>query len=300
MARSPPRWNGCGITETEERNVMNARTITSRLSRDQQDPQHPQSTRGQPFADQYDGITQYSLPQILATWAATTIPMGLLAWAVTPWLGDRLGGPDPFIQALLLCFLAGLLWQLTLVVVLIGREQGGLQWSQVRDALWLRAPRSHRTGRRGGKVWWWTVPFVLLSGVVNAGWIDPAGPLPRDLPTTLEVDHGRLAHYFDGNWGAFALLVAVALLSPVVEELFFRGLLLPRMRTACGKGDVVANGVLFGLYHLHQPWSIPASVIDGIVTQAYPTRRFHSTWMGIITHTVPSFVIIAAVLLLVL
>ncbi len=50
----------------------------------------------------------------------------------------------------------------------------------------------------------------------------------------------------------------------------------------------------------HQPWSMPATLIDGIVNQAYPTRRFRSTWMGIITHTAPSFVIIGVVLSLVL
>jgi hypothetical protein len=45
---------------------------------------------------------------------------------------------------------------------------------------------------------------------------------------------------------------------------------------------------------------MPATLIDGILNQAYPTRRFQSTWMGIITHTVPSFVIVGFVLSLVL
>jgi membrane protease YdiL (CAAX protease family) len=96
------------------------------------------------------------------------------------------------------------------------------------------------------------------------------------------------------------MLVAVALLAPVVEELLFRGLLLPRMRAAFGKRDFVANGTLFTLYHVHQPWSMPATLIDGIVSQAYPTRRFQSIWMGLITHTLPSVVIIGVVLSLVL
>jgi membrane protease YdiL (CAAX protease family) len=96
------------------------------------------------------------------------------------------------------------------------------------------------------------------------------------------------------------MLVAVAILAPVVEELLFRGLLLPRMRSAFGKRDYIANGALFTLYHVHQPWSMPATLIDGVVNQAYPTRRFQSTWMGLITHTIPSIVIIGFVLSLVL
>ncbi|HEY6888657.1 MAG TPA: CPBP family intramembrane glutamic endopeptidase [Solirubrobacter sp.] len=241
---------------------------------------------------------QFSLARILGVWAAAAVPMGVLAWFVAPWLSDRLGGRDPFIEALLLCFGAGLLWQLGLVLALVRREQGSLGWPRVRDALWLQAPRDPKTKRKGGKVWWWALPFVLLSGAVNALPIDPTGPLPRDLPNAIQTD--RLEHFFHGNWSGFALLVVVVLLAPIVEELVFRGLLLPRMRRVFGRGDIVANGALFTLYHLHQPWSMPATLIDGIVSQAYPTKRFRSIWIGLITHTVPSFVIIGVVLSLVL
>src|SRR5215207_2469967 len=250
--------------------------------------------------DRYETVRQYSLAQILAVWAAAAVPMGVLAWLVAPWLGDQLGGRDPFIEALLICFNVGLIWQLVLVLILIRREQVGLEWSRVRDALWLRPPRDPKTRRVGGRVWWWVLPFVVLSAAVNAvpAPINPAGPLPRDLPRAIETD--RVEHFFSSNWSGFALLVAVALLAPVVEELVFRGLLLPRMRAVFGRGDFVASGTLFAVYHVHQPWTIPASLIDGIVNQAYPTRLFQSTWMGLITHTVPSFVIIGVVLSLVL
>ena len=243
-------------------------------------------------------LPQYSLRQILAIWAAAALPMGLLAWIVAPWLSDQLGGRDPLIEALLICLTAGLLWMLALVLILLRRELGGLAWPRVRDALWLRAPRDPKTARVGGKVWLWALPFVVLSAAVNALPIDPVGPMPRDLPKLIDTD--RAEHFFTGNWGWFGMLVAVALLAPVVEELLFRGLLLPRMRGAFGKRDFVANGALFTIYHVHQPWSMPATLIDGIVNQAYPTRRFQSTWMGLITHTLPSFVIIGVVLSLVL
>ena len=243
-------------------------------------------------------LPQYTLRQILGIWAAAALPMGALAWIVAPWLRDQLGGRDPFIEALLICFAVGLLWELAVVLILLRRELGGLAWPRVRDALWLRAPRDPKSGRVGGKVWLWALPFVVLSVAVNALTIDPVGPMPRDLPKLIDTD--RAEHFFSGNWGWFGMLVAVALLAPVVEELLFRGLLLPRMRAAFGKRDVVANGTLFTLYHVHQPWSMPATLIDGIVNQAYPTRRFQSAWMGLITHTLPSVVIIGVVLSLVL
>jgi uncharacterized protein len=125
-------------------------------------------------------------------------------------------------------------------------------------------------------------------------------PLPRDLPVLLQKDQDRLETFFSGSWGWFALLVSVSFLAPWVEELFFRGLLLPRMRKVCGRIDWVVNGAMFGLYHLHQPWSMPASILDGALAQAFPTKWYQSTWMGLITHTIPSFVIITVVLSLVL
>ena len=259
------------------------------------DPGRPEVRR--PF-DRYAPVRQYSLRQILGVWAAAAIPMGLLAWIVAPWLSDQIGGRDPFIESLLICFNVGLLWQLAMVLYLVRREQGSLAWSRVRDALWLRAPQDPKTGRVGKKVWWWVVPFVVLSAAFNALPIDPVGPLPRDLPNAISTD--RVGDFFSGNLVGFALLVAVAILAPVVEELVFRGLLLPRMRVVFGKRDFVASGVLHTLYHVHQPWSMPATLLDSTFAQAYPTKRFRSTWMGIITHTAPSVLIIGVVLALVL
>jgi membrane protease YdiL (CAAX protease family) len=187
-------------------------------------------------------------------------------------------------------FNLGLLWQLVLLLILVRWVQGSLAWARLREALWLWAPRDPRTGWIGGRVWLWVLPFVVLSGLVNLLPIDPTGPLPRDLPSAIMTD--RIADYLDGNLIGFAQLVVNALLSPVVEELVFRGLLLPRMRRAFGRGDIFANGLLFALYHLHQPWSMPAALIDGTLNQAYPTRRFQSTWMGLITHTSLSFLVI--------
>ena len=101
--------------------------------------------------------------------------------------------------------------------------------------------------------------------------------------------------------GWFALPVVSVVFNTVLgEELLVRGLLLPRMRAAFGRGDWVANRVLFTLYHLHQPWVIPAPLVDGIFLEAYPTQRFQSAWMGIIVHSVQSVFVIAIVLVLVL
>jgi hypothetical protein len=43
--------------------------------------------------------------------------------------------------------------------------------------------------------------------------------------------------------------------------------------------------VLFGFYHLHQPWSILTSILGGVLFYALPAWRFRSTWLAIIVHS---------------
>ena len=245
-----------------------------------------------------DDVRQYSKGRIFAVFAASTVTMSVLGWGVAPRLADHLSTRDPFIDSLLICFDVGLVLMLALVAVLVRRERGSLSWPDVRDGLRLRAPKSPKTGKRGGRVWWWVVPFTLLSAAINALPIDPDGPIPRDLPLALETQ--RIADYFHANWWGFALLVANALLAPIVEEIVFRGFLLPRSQKAFGRGDIWVNGAMFTIYHLHQPWSMPEVLLDGTFSAAYPSRRFRSTWIALASHTAPSFLIIGVVLFMVL
>jgi uncharacterized protein len=246
----------------------------------------------------YAAVRQYSLAQILAVWAAAAIPMAVLAWVIAPLLGALLAGDEPFAQALVLCILAGLIWQFVLTLILVRREQGTLRFSRVRDALWLLSPRDPRSGRVGGRVWLWVIPFFLLFALWEAFGISIPGPANRDLTLFLPSERGQ--EFFRGAWGWFAVIVVSQIFNTVLgEDLLFRGLLLPRMRGVFGRGDFVANGVLFAFYHLHTPWSIPAALADIILT-AYPTRRWQSVWMSIIVHSGQSVFVIIFILTLVL
>ena len=87
-----------------------------------------------------------------------------------------------------------------------------------------------------------------------------------------------------GAWGVLGLFALSALFNTFLgEELLFRGLLLPRMNKVFGKWDWVANGILFGLYHLHQPWGMLS--LGGLLFFAFPTKRFRCAWFGIIAHS---------------
>ena len=248
----------------------------------------------------YAAVRQYSLAQILAVWAAAALPMGVLAWVVAPWLAGGLDGPVPLMRTLLALLTIGLIWQFVLVVVLVYRERGSLRWSVLKDALWLHSPRSPKTGRVGGRLWLVVIPFVVLYAAEGA--IPILSVIPpvasHDFTVFLGSDAGQA--FMSGNWVWFAVIVTLFVFNTALgEELLFRGLLLPRMQGAFGRWDWVANGLLFAVYHLHEPWLIPSSLVD-IFALSYPSRRYRSALMGIIVHSSQSFLFLALLLGLVL
>jgi uncharacterized protein len=91
-----------------------------------------------------------------------------------------------------------------------------------------------------------------------------------------------------GAWWFLVLFVFQAAFNTILgEEFLFRGVLLPRMKGVFGRWSWVANGVLFGLYHVHQPWGIPNGIHTGLL-YSFPAYRYRSTWMSIILHSAQS------------
>jgi membrane protease YdiL (CAAX protease family) len=255
---------------------------------------------------------QYSLAKILAIWAAAALPMAFLAWVATPLVGDRLdlGVGDENREAFTRAgFIAlGLIWQFVLVLIIVRREEGDLRWSTIRRRCWLNAPRDPDTGETRRKLWWWLAPLVLGVGLLQfvplqAAWeaIFPFldEPAKYSFAEIMESDARKEA--LEGAWQLLGLFVVLGLFNTVIgEELLFRGILLPRMGGVFGKRDWIANGLLFGLYHLHQPWTMFSSIIDGIFLYAWPSRRFRSAWFGIIVHSMQTLVFIGIALALVM
>ncbi|PIB31336.1 hypothetical protein BFP77_01850 [Maribacter sp. 4U21] len=100
--------------------------------------------------------------------------------------------------------------------------------------------------------------------------------------------------YFDPSFGtsdtsliAMVYLAAIfidGILGPVVEELFFRGYLLPRM-AFLKKWAPIVNGLLFGLYHFWQPHNYLAIIGLGIII-SYIVWRTKNVYLGILIHCI--------------
>lgn len=241
-------------------------------------------------------IPQYNIAGILAVWASAAFPMAILAWFVSPRFAKILNGPNAFTEALLLCLTLGLVWQFVLVILLIQKEQGNLRWHTLKQALWLNNPISPKTGKTNNKIWWLLIPLIIAFGAEE---LIPviSHPASRDLGVFIGSAAGK--EFFKHAWGWYGLTGLLLIFNTVLgEELFFRGLLLPRMNKVFGSKDWLANGILFGLYHLHTPWVIPSALLDTFII-SYPVKRYRSAWIGIIVHSVQSIFIGLIILALV-
>lgn len=77
-------------------------------------------------------------------------------------------------------------------------------------------------------------------------------------------------------------LVVTSIAVPVVEELYFRGFLLPRIEHLGGWAPV-ANTVLFAVYHFWSPWQVPTR-IAATLPLFVATWRTRAVGLAIVVH----------------
>jgi membrane protease YdiL (CAAX protease family) len=134
--------------------------------------------------------------------------------------------------------------------------------------------------------WWqvvlWSALVFLAVGAVFA----LLKPVDRFLQEQVFFWIPTLDPGLDGSFSRPALIVTYALffilmavLAPLVEELYFRGYLLPRTP---GKLGPVLHSFLFAAYHVFTPWMIVTRTI-GLLPLIYTVRK-KNIYIGMIVH----------------
>ena len=242
---------------------------------------------------------QYSLARILGIWALATVPMGVLGWTAFPLLAPNSGSnPLGFGVTRLVLITLGLVWLFVLSMLIVRQEEGDLRWRTVKRRLRLNTPREPASGEPRARLWLWVVPFLVAVAVVELAlntpledaWVSlfPIFSEPQGYSFDALFGSKEILARLEGAWWFFALFMIQAIFNTILgEDFLFRGVLLPRMEGVFGRGSWVANGLLFGLYHVHQPWGMPNSIITGLL-YTFPAYRYRSTWMSIILHSAQS------------
>lgn len=128
----------------------------------------------------------------------------------------------------------------------------------------------------------WVVIIFVLTGVIFTF----LKPLELFFQSKLFFWIPQMNPGLDGNYSKQILIFTyvmffffVALLGPFVEELYFWGYLLSRMK---GKFGPLLHSFLFAVYHIFTPWMILTRTI-GLLPLVYVVRR-KNIYVGIIVH----------------
>jgi uncharacterized protein len=146
---------------------------------------------------------------------------------------------------------------------------------------------------RAAALWAWFLAVVLSSMFLLDQWIAETffSWMPQAVLQFSATDSG------DPLGGtALGVLVGTAVLfnglvGPVVEELYFRGYLLPRIERF-RRGAPVLGTVLFSLYHLWTPWQNPARII-GFLPMAWLAWRHRSVQLSMVAHVAVNLTFLA-------
>ena len=251
---------------------------------------------------------QYNLWQILTIWLAGSALMWIMGWVIYPALSRNLPAVDAVLLRMKL-LTVGLIWQFVLSMLILYLEEGNLRLATIRRRFWLNHPISPKSGQKDKRLWWLLIPLLSLLLLLEFGtapFLD--GLWTRLFPFLAEPPGYSGAILFApelrarwiGAWDLLALQVVLSLFNTFLgEEFLFHGLLLPKMNGLFGKGDWIVNGILFGLYHMHQPWGLPGNILSGWLL-AYPAKRYRSNWFPILIHSAQSifFIVIISGLVL--
>jgi membrane protease YdiL (CAAX protease family) len=142
--------------------------------------------------------------------------------------------------------------------------------------------------------WWQYVIFpilVVVWGVIVTGLVSPIDNLVLARLFAWLPDWYTLQNLFEIPqaysrgillFTAVSAVILNGVIGPVVEELYFRGHLLPRM-SGLGRWAPLVNVVLFSLYHFWTPWNFLSRVLL-LAPMVYLVWWKRNIYIGIIAH----------------
>ncbi len=144
----------------------------------------------------------------------------------------------------------------------------------------------------------WVPVIFVLSGLIMT-FMKPVSDYLATLftwiPEGMYLDMG-----LNGGYSKEVLIITylftfifVVFIGPIVEELYFRGYLLPRMPPALKGWAPILHSGLFALYHTWTPWMFIARTV-GVLPLIYVVQRKRNIYLGVIAHCLLNIIDVGA------
>jgi membrane protease YdiL (CAAX protease family) len=186
----------------------------------------------------------------------------------------------------------GILAALLLVAALVAfrLEERPSTWTAFRDRMRLWQPT--RT------IWLWTLATLavafgatmLIAPIAETYLGLPLVTIPAETQAFRNsMNAGFPEIELSGRWDVLLWFVfSLAVLNIGGEELWWRGIILPRQEVVFGRWAWAVNGILWNLFHIARYDTLASIVIflPATLSIPYVTQRTRNTWPGIVVHLI--------------
>ena len=219
-------------------------------------------------------IKQFNILQIIFYHLLPGIPVLLIAMlcASPTW-----GGGLPMGLALMISFTLGVIPTQLII----------LKSAACKDGMKIKDILCYMEKMPASRILLWVIPSLVIAAVVFATVSNIEESIWAIFNWVPDWFRVSLDHFDNASRGMIRLTVMLGivfngLLVPFVEELYFRGFLLPRMNLF-GKLAPLASTVLFSMYHLFSPWETITRIL-GDSPYVYAVWHKKNIWIGICAH----------------
>jgi membrane protease YdiL (CAAX protease family) len=168
-----------------------------------------------------------------------------------------------------------------------------------RPWTWLAFCQRMRLQRLSSGDWLWTVALVIVATVggmvigraaqlfVGVQFYNPPPEFVIVMTGVRDGTFGGMAMH--DRWDIFVLMaVTILILNIGGEELWWRGVVLPRQELAFGKWAWLVNGILWNLFHFfyHSNAASMVAYIPVTLPLAFVAQHTRNMWPGIVAHLI--------------
>lgn len=230
-------------------------------------------------------LQKMGIGQSIVIFGTASIALMLGTQALIPFLVSVTGFESVFFWFLV----AGLGIFLPLLIaaaILLKRERALFQPGFWRDRLRFKCMN------KGD--WLWSLGAIIVIGIISSG-----------VMKILETVAGQIEHQppflaFEPltpeRYWLLAIWFPYWILNIMGEEIFWRGVMLPRQELAFGNWTWFYHGIGWGLFHIAFGWQLLVTLLPVLFIQSYVVQRRKNTWTGVVIHggiNGPSFLAIA-------
>ena len=240
-----------------------------------------------------ESLLYFGIPALVFVFGFWVLMPWFIGLGILPYYAYMLGLGIP----LIIMFVASLYW--------LKLEGYPINWNSIQER--------YRVKKMDRQAWIWSIVALLLGSVLGfglisvfSGWLLAKGiiPIPASIPAFMSPEtlsdpmtvYNEATGGLRGNWLPFIGMAVLLFFNIAGEELWWRGVVLPRQELAFGKSTWVIHGIMWAFFHIFKWWDV-LNLLPITLSIAFVSNRLKNTTTGIFIHGVTNGIALIPLLL---